>query len=204
MPAGPHRPVQPMEEPSETPRPPHPLQLCAGQAGTPAPLLPGRLACSLLEAASHGLTIPASGPLLPPPPLPAACSTARPLTTAPLALASLGAHGATAVPAGWSSGLAGSGSSCWSWARWQGGPREPGRAWQLDTCPRAAPLLLREGTESVAVCLGCLWGAERLSQPPGGPAAAGKVDGVAPAAGGPWALGAWRLSAGSPSTCCFC
>lgn len=60
--------------------------------------------------------------------------------------------------------------------------------------PAPGPLHSSEpaGTESAAVWFwGASGGAERLSQPPGGPAAAGKADGVvAPDAGVPWALGA--------------
>lgn len=70
MPAGPHRPVQPMEENPETLRPPPQPRAHWAQPSCPATPLPGRLACSLLEVANHSLTIGAAGPL-PPSPLPA-------------------------------------------------------------------------------------------------------------------------------------
>lgn len=74
MPAGPHRPVQPMEENPETLRaptpPPRPCSPMPTGRSPPVLLLPGRLACSLLEAANHSLTMGAAGPL-PPSPLPA-------------------------------------------------------------------------------------------------------------------------------------
>lgn len=44
--------------------PPTPTALCSPGAAPPALLLPGHLACSLLEVASRGL--PTAGPLLPP------------------------------------------------------------------------------------------------------------------------------------------